>query len=252
VFFSTIFSGVRDGYNGQQTGSQRMSRDEIKKKLGVYAADLVKKGMTIGIGSGSTVYWLIEELGNRVKQGLEITTVPTSLQTAELAGKAGIPVLDLNNIHKLPLTIDGADEIDPQGRLIKGGGGALLQEKIVAAASDELIIIADSSKLVQQLGKFPLPVEVIPFGYKQVKQKIIAAEFCKKISLRREGSEIFVTDHGHYILDCDCEKIADASALNLFLHLIPGVVETGLFINMTNKAIIGYEEGKIEVINFQV
>ena len=183
-----------------------MSRDEIKKRVGVYAVDLVKQGITIGIGSGSTVYWFIEELGNRVKQGLEITAVPTSLQTAELAGKAGIPVSDLNNIDKLLLTIDGADEIDPQGRLIKGGGGALLQEKIVAAASDELIIIADSAKLVQQLGKFPLPVEVIPFGYKQVEQKIMAAGFCKKISLRKKNSEIFVTDHGHYILDCDCEE----------------------------------------------
>ena len=149
------------------------------------------------------------------------------------------------------MTIDGADEIDPQGRLIKGGGGALLQEKIVAAASDELIIIADSSKLVQQLGKFPLPVEVIPFGYKQVEQKIIAAGFCKKISLRKKNSEIFVTDHGHYILDCDCDRIPDVSALNLSLHLIPGVVETGLFVNMASKAIIGHEGGKIEVINFQ-
>jgi len=150
------------------------------------------------------------------------------------------------------LTIDGADEIDPQGRLIKGGGGALLQEKIVAAASDELIIIADSLKLVQQLGKFPLPVEVIPFGYKQVEQKIMAAGSCKKISLRKKNSKTFVTDHGHYILDCACEKIPDASALNLSLHLIPGVVETGLFINMASRAIIGYEGGKIEVINFQV
>jgi ribose 5-phosphate isomerase A len=229
-----------------------MFQDEIIKKVGVYAADLVKQGMTIGIGSGSTVYWLIEELGNRAKHGLKITVVPTSLQTAQLANKAGIPVSDLNDIDKLLLTIDGADEIDSKGRLIKGGGGALLQEKIVATASDELIIIADSSKLVQQLGKFPLPVEVIPFGYKQVEQKIIVAGFCKKINLRRKNSEIFVTDHGHYILDCDCEKIADAPALNLSLHLIPGVVETGLFINMANKAIIGYEDGKIELSNFKV
>jgi ribose 5-phosphate isomerase A len=232
--------------------NRSMSRDEIKKKVAVYAADLVKQGMTIGIGSGSTVYWLIEELGNRIKQGLKITVIPTSRQTAELTGKAGIPVSDLNNTDKLLLTIDGADEIDPHGRLIKGGGGALLQEKIVAAASDELVIIADSSKLVRQLGKFPLPVEVIPFGYKQVEQRISAAGFCKKISLRKKNSDIFVTDHGHYILDCDCEKITDASALNLSLHLIPGVVETGLFINMADKAIIGYEGGKIEGINFQV
>jgi ribose 5-phosphate isomerase A len=229
-----------------------MSGDEIKKKVGVYAADLVKQGMIIGIGSGTTVYWFIEELGKRVKQGLEIIAVPTSMETARLVAKAGISVSDLDDIDKLVLTIDGADEIDPYGRLIKGGGGALLQEKIVAAASEELVIIADSSKLVQQLGKFPLPVEVIPFGHRQVEQAIIAAGACKKVSLRKKNNEVFVTDHGHFILDCDCEKIADASALNTFLHLIPGVVETGLFINMANKAVIGYYDGNLELIDFKV
>jgi len=227
-----------------------MSRDEIKKNVGVYAADLVKQGMTIGLGSGSTVYWLVEELGRRVKQGLEITAVPTSLQTKQLVDKAGISLSDLDTIDQLLLTIDGADEIDPQGQLIKGGGGALLQEKIVAAASEKLIIIADNSKLVQQLGKFPLPVEVIPFGYKQVEQKITTAGFCRKISLRKKGNEVFITDHGHYILDCYFEKIPDAAALNLSLHLIPGVVETGLFMDMASKAIIGYEDGRMEVIKY--
>jgi ribose 5-phosphate isomerase A len=239
-----------------------MSIDEIKKKVGVYAADLVKPGMTIGIGSGTTVYWLIEELGKRVKQGLEIKAVPTSIHTAQLAREAGIPVYDLNDIDKLlstdhlVLTIDGADEIDPRGQLIKGGGGALLQEKIVATASEELIIIADSSKLVQQLGKFPLPVEIIPFGYDQVARRIIAGRieggFCKKVRLRTKNDKVFITDHGHYILDCNFEGISDAAALNISLHLIPGVVETGLFINMTSKAIVGNENGKIEVINFKI
>jgi ribose 5-phosphate isomerase A len=229
-----------------------MSRDEIKKKVGSYAADLVKPGMIIGIGSGSTVYWLIEELEKRVRQGLEITAVPTSIHTAELARNAGIPVMDLNNTDKLVLTIDGADEIDPQGQLIKGGGGALLQEKIVGAASEELIIVADSVKLVQQLGKVPLPVEVIPFGYKQVQQKIIASGFCKAVTLRTKEGEVFVTDHGHYVLDCEYEKIPDASLLNMSLHLIPGVVETGLFINMAGKAIVGYEDGNLKVIEFKV
>jgi len=229
-----------------------MSRDEIKKEVGIYAADFVQQGMTIGIGSGSTVYWFIEELGRRLKQGLEITAVPTSMQSKQLASNAAIPISDLNSIDKLVLTIDGADEIDPQGQLIKGGGGALLQEKIVAASSVELIIIADSSKLVRQLGKFPLPVEVIPFGYKQVEQKLITAGFCTKISLRKKNNEIFVTDHGHYILDCYFDEILDASALNTALHLIPGVVETGLFIKMANEAIIGYENGEINVIKFKI
>lgn len=229
-----------------------MLREEIKKKVGKYAADLVKQGMIIGIGSGSTVHWLIEELGQRVKQGLRITAIPTSIQTSELAKKATIPVGDLDDVESLVLTIDGADEIDPNGRLIKGGGGALLQEKIVAAASKELIIIADSSKLVQQLGKFPLPVEVIPFGYKQVEQNIIVSGLCKKISLRKNAKGVFVTDHGHYILDCYYEKIADPEMLNTALHLIPGVVETGLFINMANKAIIGYEDGSVKMIDLKV
>jgi ribose 5-phosphate isomerase A len=252
VSLSIFFLGVQDGCNDQQKGSRFMSGDEIKKRVCRYAADLVKQGMIIGIGSGSTVYWLIEELGKRVREGLEMIAVPTSMQTAQLAAKAGISISDLNNIDKLALTIDGADEIGPHGQLIKGGGGALLQEKIVAAASEELVIIADSSKLVQHLGKFPLPVEVIPFGHKYVEQKIIATGSCKKISLRMEDSDVFVTDHGHYILDCDCEKIADASALNTSLHLIPGVVETGLFINMANKAIIGYDDGNLEIIDFKV
>ena len=229
-----------------------MSRDEIKKEVGVYAADFVHQGMTIGIGSGSTVHWFIEELGRRLKQGLEITAVPTSMQSKQLASNAAIPISDLNSIDKLVLTIDGADEIDPQGQLIKGGGGALLQEKIVAASSVELIIIADSSKLVQQLGKFPLPVEVIQFGYKQVEKKIMAAGLCRKISLRKNANEVFVTDQGHYILDCYYEKITDPETLNRALHLIPGVVETGLFVNMANKAIIGYEDGNVQMIDLRV
>ncbi|HEV8283375.1 MAG TPA: ribose-5-phosphate isomerase RpiA [Chitinophagaceae bacterium] len=225
--------------------------EQGKKNAGIYAVDFIKQGMNIGVGSGSTVYWFIEELGKRVKQGLEIVAVPTSTKTEQLAKDAGINLSSLNDIDRLSLTIDGADEIDPHGQLIKGGGGALLQEKIVAAASDHLIIIADSSKLVQQLGKFPLPVEVIPFGDKQVKEQIIRSGLCKKISLRQRNNEVFITDHHHYILDCECEKIADASALNLALHLIPGIVETGLFINMANKAIIGYEDGRVEVLKYR-
>ena len=225
--------------------------EQAKKSAGIYAADFVKQGMTIGIGSGSTVYWLIRELGKRVKEGLKIMAVPTSVQTAQLAKKAGVDLLDLAEVERLHLTIDGADEIDPSGNLIKGGGGALLQEKMVAAASDELIIIADNSKLVQQLGKFPLPVEVIPLGYKQVQEKIIIGGFCKKTELRKSNDEIFITDHHNYILDCECEKITDPFALNVSLHLIPGVVETGLFINMAGKAIIGFEDGRVEELKYR-
>ena len=225
--------------------------EQSKGVAGVYAANFVKQDMIIGLGSGTTVYWLIQELGKRVLQGLNIKAVPTSNQTAELAKQAGISVSNLDEVDKLPLTIDGADEIDAQGCLIKGGGGALLQEKIVAAASDELIIIADHSKLVEQLGKFPLPVEVIPFGYKQVLNKILVSTGCKKVGLRKKNDEIFITDHRHYILDCHYEKINEAATLNTALHLIPGVVETGLFINMANKAVIGFENGKVELIKYR-
>jgi ribose 5-phosphate isomerase A len=228
-----------------------MTSEEIKKNVGFYAVNFVKQGMTIGLGSGTTVYWFIKELSKRIKQGLSIKTVPTSIATDRLAKEAGIAISDLNEIESLPLTIDGADEIDPNGQLIKGGGGALLQEKIVAAASEELIIIADNSKLVQQLGKFPLPVEVVPFGYKQVQQKIISSGLCKTVNLRQKNNQPFITDHQHYILDCTFEKIDDAFALNSVLHLIPGVAETGLFIDMASKAIIGHEDGRIELIKFK-
>jgi ribose 5-phosphate isomerase A len=207
--------------------------------------------MTIGIGSGTTVYWFIRGLGERVMQGLEIKAVPTSEQTATLAKESGIAISDLDETDKLVLTIDGADEIDADGNLVKGGGGALLQEKIVAAASEQLIIIADDSKLVKKLGRFPLPVEVIPFGYQQVQRKILESLPCKGVQLRKKDERAFVTDHDHYILDCEFQKIEDVAALNISLHLIPGVVETGLFPRMANKAIIGFEDGKVEVINYR-
>ncbi len=228
-----------------------LTAEDIKKKVGIYAASFVQQGMTIGLGTGTTAYWLIQELGKMIQQGLEITAVPTSVQTAKLAQEAGIRLTDLNTISRLPLTIDGADEIDPHGQLIKGGGGALLQEKIVAKASDKMIVIADSGKLVPQLGKFPLPVEVIPLGYKQVEQAILRTGDCGKVALRQKNGQPFITDHHHYILDCEYGKIADASLLNSTLHQVPGVVETGLFIKMATKAVIGYEDGRIEVIRYR-
>lgn len=224
-----------------------LTPDQIKKNLGKYAADMVPANSIIGMGTGSTVYWLIQELAIRVRNGFSLRIVPTSMQTKKLAAEAGISSMALNEIDVLAMTIDGADEIDDHFQLIKGGGGALLQEKMVAAASEHLIIIADESKLVKQLGNFPLPVEVIPGGWKQVQKKIISAG-CKKAELRKVGDQPFVTDNGHYILDGHFEKIEDAASLNMTLHLIPGVVETGLFINMANTVIIGRADGTIEVM----
>ncbi len=227
-----------------------LSPEEIKKNAGVYAADLVKQGMSFGLGTGSTVYWLIKELGKRVAEGLEIRAVPTSQQTVQLAREAGIPLADINDIDSLPLAIDGADEIDPYGQLIKGGGGALLQEKIVAAAADKFVAIADQSKLVSRLGAFPLPVEVISFGYKQVIRRILDSGLCREVKLREKNGQPFITDHQHYILDCKFDAIEHPLFINAALENIAGVVETGLFLNMASQAIIGHEDGKIEVIRF--
>jgi ribose 5-phosphate isomerase A len=223
-----------------------LTQEEIKKKLGKYAADLVPADTIIGMGTGSTVFWLIQELAIRVRQGFSLKIVPTSNQTKKLAAEAGIGAVELNDVDSLSFTIDGADEIDGNFQLIKGGGGALLQEKMVAAASKKMIVLADESKLVKQLGRFPLPVEVIPGGWKTVQKKIVAAG-CAKVELRKENNQVFVSDHGHYILDCHFGKIVDASALNTGLHLVPGVVETGLFINMASSVIIGRADGTIEV-----
>ena len=221
-----------------------ITQEEIKKKLGKYAADLVPENAIIGMGTGSTVFWLIQELAVRIQNGLSIKIVPTSIQTKDLAIKAGISTVELNDVDSLPVTIDGADEIDSHFQLIKGGGGALLQEKMVAAASGKLIIIADESKYVPQLGNFPLPVEVIPNGWKQV-YKNIQSTGSDKVLMRQLNDMPFITDNGNYILDCYFGKIENAIALNTTLHLIPGVVETGLFVNMADTIIIGHADGRI-------
>jgi ribose 5-phosphate isomerase A len=218
----------------------------MKKLAGEFAARYVEPHMLIGIGTGSTAYWFIQALGERVKQGLQIQAVATSKESALLASSFEIPILELNNVDEIMLTVDGADEVDPQLQLIKGGGGALLQEKMVAAASQRLVIVADERKLVQQLGKFPLPVEVIPAGWKHVRRRILDMH-CSKVELRGQ-SQPFITDHGHYILDCYFEHIDDAHALNIRLHQIPGVVETGLFLNMATEAIIARADGSIQII----
>jgi ribose 5-phosphate isomerase A len=222
-----------------------LTQDEIKKQVAIEAAQLVQNNMTVGLGTGSTAHWLIMELGRRVKEGLTIRAVPTSKKTAALAAEHHIQVIDLNEVDFIDLTIDGADEIDPQLQLIKGGGGALLQEKMVAAASRELVIIADHTKKVEQLGAFPLPLDVIPFGWKQVQRRIKEA-YNIEATLRMQGDEPFVTDHHHYILDCHFQRIELADSLNYDLNAIPGVAECGLFIGMATMAMVGYPDGKIE------
>ena len=225
-----------------------LTQDAIKQQLGIYAADLIKPGMKIGLGTGSTVYYLLREVGKRKKQGLDFTAVCTSVQTQKILDEEGIPYLSLDNVDGLQLTIDGADEVDVAGNLIKGGGGALLQEKIVAAASAELAIIIDEKKDVQMLGAFPLPVEVITFGWKQAQHKI-ERRYNIQTALREKEGQTFITDHKHFILDCYFKTIPDPETINTELHLIPGVVETGLFVGMATQIIIGYADGSIRARN---
>jgi ribose 5-phosphate isomerase A len=222
-----------------------LTQDAIKQKLGTYAADFIKQDMLIGLGTGTTVYWLLKELGKRKQEGLNFTTVCTSLQTQTILTQEGIKYYSLDDVDHLQLAIDGADEVDVFGNLIKGGGGALLQEKIVESNCDELIIIVDENKDVQTLGKFPLPVEVITSGWKQVQQKI-QNTYNIIASLRQKEGKPFITDHQHYILDCYFKSIQNPQQLNIDLHLIPGVVETGLFVGMATKIVTGYSNGDIK------
>ena len=214
----------------------------LKQLAGEYAADFVQDNMKIGLGTGSTVYWMIQKLGKRVQKGLSIQAVPTSKETEILAQQLNIPLISLNDIQTLDLTIDGADEIDSNLQLIKGGGGALFREKIVASSSKELIIIADESKIVTHLGAFPLPVEITPFSWKQTENKIQSLG-CQT-TLRLKNNETFITDNNNIIIDCVFPNhISNPANLHDQLKMITGVVETGLFINMTSKVIIGTENG---------
>jgi ribose 5-phosphate isomerase A len=219
------------------------------------AAEFVESGMSVGLGTGSTAAWLVRRLGERVREeGLRIRGVPTSTRTAELAREEGIEVITLDDAGWLDLTIDGADEFDPAFNLIKGGGGALLQEKIVATASDRMVVIADRGKAVAQLGAFPLPVEVTPFGWRTTEALI---GDClegmqvdgRETALRMAGGKPFVTDEGNHIVDLRLGRIGDPRRLARALNQIPGVVENGLFIGICDTVVLGHEDGRVEVLS---
>ncbi len=222
--------------------------EKAKRRAAAAAVDLVRPGMRLGLGTGSTAAHFITLLGERVAQGLKVVGVPTSERTRAQAEALSIPLATLDELGELDLAIDGADEFDPQLRLIKGGGGALLREKIVAAASRRMIVVADSSKAVKTLGKFPLPVEVSKFGF-EATQRLIAleAEACGligTITLRQAPiGEVFVSDGGHYIVDCTFGAIPAPEELALRLIAIPGVIEHGLFIGLAKAVISAGPEG---------
>lgn len=226
--------------------------DKAKFVAAKRAADMVEDGMRVGLGTGSTAAWLVRHLGDRVRdEGLRIRGVPTSARTAELARNVGIEVITLNEAGTLSITIDGADEFDGNLNLIKGGGGALLHEKIVAAASEEVVIIADAAKEVGTLGAFPLPIEVIPFGWTTtqmlVEELLVSADVMgRRITLRMNGDQPFRTDEGNHILDLHLSRIGNPRQLAMALNQMPGVVENGLFVDLCDKVIIGYGDGRVE------
>jgi len=209
---------------------------EEKRLAAERAVEYVQDGMVVGLGTGSTAFYAVKKLGERVRNGLRIRSIPTSESTRQLAEAEGIPLTSFEAVSAIDLTIDGADEVDPDLNLIKGGGAALLREKIVSAASRENVIIVDSSKTVKRLGAFPLPVEVIPFGWQVVTRRIDALGGNPQLRLK-DGAPL-VTDQGNWILDCAFGAIPDAAGLELTLNNLPGVVENGLFIKRCTQLVV--------------
>jgi len=225
-----------------------MDSEAQKRAASVRALEFVRSGMRLGLGTGSTARHFVELLGERVRAGLDVIAVPTSEATREQAERLGIPLTTLEQTPELDLTIDGADEIAPDLSLIKGGGGALLREKIVACASVRMIVIADQSKWVPALGRYPLPIEVVPFGLEVTRRRVeatMAACGCSGAALLRRDrhGHAFVTDSGHWIIDAGCARIADPRALAERLDGIAGVVEHGLFVSLAQAAVIAGEDG---------
>lgn len=227
--------------------------DKAKFVAARRAVDYVQSGMKVGLGTGSTAAWMVRCLGERVREeGLKIVGVATSTRTAELARQVGIRITSLDDAKWLDLTIDGADEFDQHLALIKGGGAALLQEKIVATASDQMIVIADAAKEVAHLGAFPLPVEIVPFGWQTTKalieETLVALDVLnREVTLRMNGDRPLLTDQANYIVDLHLKRIGNPRQLALILNQIPGVVENGLFIDICDIVVIGHSDGRVTV-----
>jgi ribose 5-phosphate isomerase A len=213
-----------------------MANDQEKEAAARASLRFVKDGHVVGLGTGSTAAYFIKLLGEEVKNGLRVRGIPTSIRSRELALSLGIPLITLDDCQEIDVTVDGADEVDPQLRLIKGGGGALLREKIVASATRQMIVVADASKQVQRLGKFPLPVEVIRFAQRLAAKRISAMG--AEVQQRRDtAGNAYLTDENNHILDCRFGEIRDPDRLARELSEMPGVVEHGLFIGMASLAL---------------
>ena len=221
-----------------------MNNDAGKRAAGRAAAELIHEGMLVGLGTGSTAFYFIERLVERCREGLKIKAVASSKTTYELAKKGKIPLIDIELITTLDITIDGADEIDPKKRLIKGGGGALLREKIVASMSREMVVIVDETKLVPHLGRHPLPVEIVPFAYKATLYKLDKLGY-KGLLRTDEKGALYVTENHNYIFDLQFgSPCADPEKEHEKIRNTPGVVDTGFFFHLAGRVIIGFNDGK--------
>jgi ribose 5-phosphate isomerase A len=219
-----------------------LKQEEMKRLAAEKACEYIEDGMILGLGTGSTVDYALKKIGKMIKEGMRIKGVPTSFRTKKIANEENIPLTSLEENPEIDLTIDGADEVDSELRLIKGGGGALTREKMVAYYSNKVIIIIDETKVVKMLGiDFSLPVEVVKFGWTLTQKKL--KEFKCNVELRKIMNNPYITDNSNYILDCEFDRIKDPEQLELDINNIPGVVENGLFIGLVDEVIVGSKQG---------
>lgn len=221
---------------------------EEKKIAGLKATEYIKDGMVLGLGTGSTAFYMIEKVGQMVKQGLKIRAVATSQKTANLAFQLGIPLISVDETDRIDLAIDGVDEIDGQFNAIKGGGGALFREKMVVSIAEKVIWILDSRKLVDSIGNFPLPVEILPFGYFHIIKQLSRLSFHPFLRMSKEAP--FITDNGNYIVDLHIGKDIDIGCVSEQLKSVSGVLETGLFINRCDRMVVGTAAGVKVIENY--
>ncbi len=221
--------------------------EAAKAAVGRAAAELVQEGMVIGLGTGTTARYLIDALIERHKAGLTIQAIATSEASQARAAAGGIPMLDIDEIDQIDIDFDGADEIDPKKRMIKGGGGALLREKMVACLADEMVVLIDETKKVAKLGRFGLPVEVVPFGARHIERQLAKMGYTPLLRRTSQGDP-YVTDNGHYILDLKVDPpFEDPKHHHLQILSVPGVVETGLFLNLAGRVLVGHADGTVTV-----
>jgi ribose 5-phosphate isomerase A len=224
-----------------------ISISDAKNHSALKAVEEVRDGMIVGLGSGSTAKFAIDHLACKVREGMQIRAIASSILSEKQARVLGIPLIDFSGIDKIDLYLDGADEVDENFNLIKGGGGALVREKILAANSDRFIVIVDESKLVKNLGKFPVAVEIIPYGYHFTRKKL--ADLGCTASLRYKNFDVFISDNGNFIVDCTFQNIEDPVLLNEKLNSVPGVVESGLFeSSLVDSLIAGYRNGEVKIL----